>query len=78
MVELREPITRIPGALDHYGLSLVDDGHRLVYTYDTQKERKGITALLGDLHQAGIHFKDLSTEQSSLEEIFVNLVEQSQ
>jgi ABC-2 type transport system ATP-binding protein len=46
----------------------------LVYTYDTQSERTGITALLGDLNRAGIRFKDLHTKQSSLEEIFVNLV----
>jgi ABC-2 type transport system ATP-binding protein len=46
----------------------------LVYTYDTQVERTGITTLLGDLNRAGIQFKDLHTKQSSLEEIFVSLV----
>jgi ABC-2 type transport system ATP-binding protein len=50
----------------------------LVYTYDTQSERTGITTLLGDLSQAGIRFRDLQTKQSSLEEIFVGLVRQGQ
>jgi ABC-2 type transport system ATP-binding protein len=46
----------------------------LVYTYDTQVERTGITALLGELNRTGIRFRDLHTKQSSLEEIFVSLV----
>ncbi|MEI7806764.1 MAG: multidrug ABC transporter ATP-binding protein, partial [Hyphomicrobiales bacterium] len=49
-------------------------GSELVYTYDTQGERTGITALLHDLNAAGIEVKDLQTAESSLEEIFVNLV----
>ena len=48
----------------------------LIYTYDTQGERTGITALLKDLNRAGIRFRDLSTTQSSLEDIFVDLVRQ--
>ena len=48
----------------------------LTYTYDTQGERTGITALLQDLNRAGIRFKDLQTTQSSLEDIFVDLVRQ--
>jgi len=50
---------------------------RLTYSYDTQGERTGITALLGDLSNAGIRFKDLSTTQNSLEDIFVSLVRTS-
>ena len=53
------------------------DGSELIYTYDTQGERTGITALLKDLNLAGIRFKDLSTTQSSLEDIFVDLVRQN-
>jgi ABC-2 type transport system ATP-binding protein len=52
----------------------VPGGTELVYTYDTQGERTGVTALLDDLHRAGIRFKDLHTTQSSLEDIFVDLV----
>ena len=46
----------------------------LTYHYDTKQDRTGITALLSDLHDAGIRFNDLNTSQSSLEEIFVGLV----
>ena len=55
-------------------LSLTADGNELVYTYDTQVDRKGITALLADLNRIGIQFRDLQTTQSSLEDIFVGLV----
>ena len=54
----------------------MSDGHELVYTYDSQAERTGITGLLQDLNQAGVRFKDLQTTQSSLEDIFVDLVRQ--
>jgi ABC-2 type transport system ATP-binding protein len=53
---------------------LAADGAELVYTYDTKGERTGITALLGDLNAAQIRFRDLHTTQSSLEDIFVDLV----
>ena len=52
------------------------DGSELIYVYDTQSERTGITGLLDDLGRAGISFKDLNTTQSSLEDIFVDLVKQ--
>ena len=58
--------------------TLAADGSELVYTYDTQGERTGITALLKDLNRAGIRFRDLHTTQSSLEDIFVDLVRQGQ
>jgi ABC-2 type transport system ATP-binding protein len=73
-LHLQAPLDRVPEALDGYGLALSPDRHELVYTYDTQGERTGITALLRDLSAAGIGFKDLHTDQSSLEEIFVSLV----
>ena len=56
------------------GLELQDDGNELIYTYDSQRERTGITTLLGELENEGIAFHDLNTSQSSLEEIFVDLV----
>ena len=52
------------------------DGDELIYTYDSQKDRTGITTLLKDLADAGVRFKDLHTTQSSLEDIFVDLVRQ--
>jgi ABC-2 type transport system ATP-binding protein len=73
-LQLPEPLERIPESLSNYGLERADDGKALVYTYDTQGERTGITALLADIAAAGIRFRDLQTDQSSLEDIFVNLV----
>jgi len=64
----------VPASLSGYGLERNANGSELIYTYDTKGERTGITALLRDLGEAGIRFKDLSTNQSSLEEIFVSLV----
>jgi ABC-2 type transport system ATP-binding protein len=77
-IELREPIAALPPALARHRLTLADGGHKLVYTYDSQGEHTGITDLIDDLHLAGIRFKDLFTTQSSLEEIFVGLVRNSQ
>ncbi len=73
-LQLHEPLDRIPIALSAYHLELSEDGNELIYTYDTQSERTGITGLLSDLSQAGVKFKDLNTTQSSLEDIFVSLV----
>ena len=75
-VHLLHRIERVPPELAAHRLTLSPDGDELVYTYDTQAERTGITALLADLGAAGIRFKDLSTTQSSLEDIFVDLVRQ--
>jgi ABC-2 type transport system ATP-binding protein len=75
-LELREPLAALPPALARHRLALADGGTRLVYTYDTRGERTGITDLLDDLRAADVHFKDLSTTQTSLEDIFVSLVRQ--
>ena len=74
ILDLTESVNSIPPTLDKFGLDLSDDGKQLTYTYDTQAERTGITTLLSALHSAGISFNDLNTTQSSLEDIFVNLV----
>ena len=74
ILELHEPLDAIPEPLESYDLILAEQGHQLVYTYDIHRERTGITALLGALGQAGVRFRDLKTEQSSLEDIFVDLV----
>jgi ABC-2 type transport system ATP-binding protein len=74
-VQLQKPIDAVPPELAKYGLALMNDGTELVYAYDTKGERTGITALLSDLNAANIRFRDLQTEQSSLEDIFVGLVE---
>jgi ABC-2 type transport system ATP-binding protein len=73
-LQLQEKLGSIPASLDHHQLELAEDGAALVYTYDTKGERTGITRLLTDLAAAGVRFKDLQTRQSSLEDIFVDLV----
>ena len=75
-LHLQRKLDAIPGELAAHHLSLAAEGSELIYTYDTQGERTGITALLKDLNVAGIRFKDLHTTQSSLEDIFVDLVRQ--
>jgi ABC-2 type transport system ATP-binding protein len=77
MLQLAAPLTELPGALATPGLALSPDGAELVFTYDARSERTGITDLLNQLRDAGIRFKDLSTRQSSLEDIFVDLVRQA-
>jgi ABC-2 type transport system ATP-binding protein len=73
-LHLQKPLGAIPASLAAYDLMIADNGNELVYTYDTQGERTGITRLLHDLNEAGVRFNDLYTTQSSLEEIFVGLV----
>ena len=73
-LQLQAPLASLPEALAAHQLTLSADGTELVYTYDTQGERTGITAVMQALADAGIRFKDLRTSQSSLEEIFVSLV----
>jgi len=73
-LELARTLDKIPDQLAQHKLELSSDGHELTYSYDTQGERTGITSLLHDLAEAGIRFRDLNTKQSSLEEIFVNLL----
>jgi ABC-2 type transport system ATP-binding protein len=76
MLELQKRLDAIPAELAAHRLTLSAGGSELIYSYDTQGEHTGITALLGDLNRLGIRFKDLSTSESSLEDIFVDLVRQ--
>ena len=73
-IELVEPLAAIPDALGNRGLRLSADGASLAYEYDTRAERTGIAHLLGDLAGQGIKVRDVSTRQSSLEEVFMTLV----
>ena len=73
-LQLQTPLQRIPEALAGERLELADDGHALVYTFDTQADQTGIAALLRRLGEHGIDFKDLHSSESSLEDIFVSLV----
>jgi len=74
VLELQEQLRELPQKLDSYDLEVAKEGMELIYTYDSQAEHTGITALLGDLSAAGIKFHDVKTTQSSLEDIFVDLV----
>ena len=78
VLQLQHALQHIPSELSKYGLEISSDGCELKYTYDTQSERIGIDALLKDLGDAGILFRDLRTTESSLEEIFVSLVGDAQ
>lgn len=73
-LELREPVDLLPEALGRYDLEMANDGQTLIYTYDTNAARTGITSLLADLNRSGIAVRDLETRSSSLEDIFVSLV----
>ncbi|RTM04983.1 MAG: ABC transporter ATP-binding protein [Hyphomicrobiales bacterium] len=75
-MELRAPLAALPESLSRYALELSGDGNRLTYTYDNQSDRPGVASLIRDLEAAGIQFRDLDTKNSSLEEIFVNLLRQ--
>ena len=77
VLDLHQKLDAIPACLTSHNLELTDGGGKLVYTFDTKGERTGITALLNELRTAGITFKDLTTTQSSLEDIFIDLVRNS-
>lgn len=71
---LHDRLDAVPESLAAYGLEIGADGQELIFTYDTHAERTGITGLLRDMSDAGIRFSDLNTTQSSLEDIFVDVV----
>ena len=73
-IHLQAPLSEIPAALAAYDLALTEDGTQLVYSFDAQHEGTGIAALMRALDASGLDFKDLQTQQSSLEDIFVSLV----
>jgi len=73
-LQLQNPLEAIPAGLDGLPLELAENGHALVYTFDTQGEQTGIASLLKRLGELGIDFKDLHSSESSLEDIFVSLV----
>ena len=76
-IELQDKITSIPQQLSKYDLAATNDNMSLIYTYNVQSDRTGITNLLQDLRDAGLKMKDLKTEQSTLEKIFVTLVKEN-
>ncbi|MBA6265269.1 MAG: ABC transporter ATP-binding protein [Colwellia sp.] len=77
ILDLKDPLTDIPSDLADFNLQIQNEGMQLIYSYDTTKEHTGISALLQHLSAASIGFKDIKTDQSSLEDIFVSLVKES-
>ena len=75
-VQLNAPIETLPASLADFGLAIGQGGETLIYSYDTHAERTGITKLLNAISDAGLTLRDVQTRQSSLEDIFVNLVEE--
>ena len=73
-IDLAAPLTAVPDALARYALEIGPEGRSLIFTFDANGERTGITTLLSDLRAAGLQMTDLATRQSSLEDIFVDLV----
>jgi ABC-2 type transport system ATP-binding protein len=76
-IELTTRLDTVPDTLANYGLALADEGHALIYVYDAKGTRTGITTLLNDLQKAGLQMADMETQQSSLEQIFVDLVKET-
>src|SRR3546814_8401111 len=76
-LNLAEPLEAVPGELADWKLELAGDGHELVYEFDSQAEATGVPSLLRRMSDIGVGFKDLHTRQSSLEDIFVGLVHES-
>ena len=77
-LELQNRMEQVPEGLSEFRVALSDDGTQLIYEYDTQAERTGIARLMTALGEQGIVLKDLQTNQSSLEDIFVNLLKEGQ
>jgi ABC-2 type transport system ATP-binding protein len=75
-IELHKKLDKIPNELIDRNVELSKDGLSLTYVYDTKQKRTGITKLLSELSKSGINLRDIQTDQSSLEEIFVNLVKE--
>jgi ABC-2 type transport system ATP-binding protein len=73
-LQLEDAVEQIPDALAAHALELGNDGYALVYTYNANDKRTGINSLFRDLDSAGLRLRDVDTKQSSLEEIFVDLV----
>lgn len=73
-LQLQEPLDVVPPELESYSVELGDEGHSLIYSFDSQQEHTGIPALLRKMDELGIDFKNLKSRESSLEDIFVDLV----
>jgi ABC-2 type transport system ATP-binding protein len=78
VLQVVDRLDAIPPGLANFNLTIDNDGHELIYDYDARAARTGVATLLGELSKAGVRIRDLHTEQSSLEDIFVDLVNEPQ
>ena len=76
-IELQDKVEKIPAELNEYNLSISNDNYSLIYNYNLDAERTGITKMLQDLKNAGLRMRDLKTEQNNLEKIFVTLIKEN-
>ena len=76
-IDFHEKISSIPDSLNEYNLEIKNEGFSFCYSYNTQNKQTGITSLLQDIKESGLRLKDIKTEQSSLENIFVELVQKA-
>jgi len=76
-IELQDPLKDLPSKLSDYDIVLAEDRQSLIYTYNMRSGRTGINQILSNLTQSGIIFKDLQTKQSSLEDIFMSLINET-
>ena len=74
---MQKKLKQLPKELSEKNVKLSDDGLSITYIYDTKQKKTGITKLLSNLSNSGINLRDIQTDQSSLEEIFVNLVRET-
>ena len=77
VIDLQEAIQALPAKLESYNLTVLNNGFSISYNYDSSSKQTGITSLLQDMKETGLKLKDLKTEQSSLENIFVELVREN-
>jgi ABC-2 type transport system ATP-binding protein len=74
-IELQQPVMALPTVLAHFNLDVADNGSTFLYTYDKNASRTGITKLLSELSASGLILKDLQTQQTSLEDIFIDMIQ---
>ena len=74
IIDLQDAVDSLPAKLDNYNLKVLNNGLSVSYNYDSKSKQTGITSLLQDMKESGLKLKDINTEQSSLENIFVELV----
>ena len=77
IIELQDPLKDLPSKLSEYDIVLATDRQSLIYTYNMRGGHTGINQILSNLTQSGIIFKDLQTKESSLEDIFMSLVNET-